>query len=332
MFENLSKKKLLNITIFQVGWFVCIFSGSLWAICFTLLVLVIHGVFFVKNSREWMVILLFSSLGISIDSTLIYFELLKATSPIIPLWLVCLWVLLSLTLCHGLQWLQNRLLLSAVAAAVIGPWSYWAGSQFVDIQLTTLPTSLPVLALLWALVMPLGLYLARRLCFKPVDGRKSSKNTLVLLLVLALINASGLVFLPFSHLVNAEPIDQRFMGEDTIDTGIVEVVGTAYDFKGKRILYKEIHTLINPLNRHVLYISPQSKTIAQKNINYENSLISPTYTQENYWAHEKTHANWGKNQLYLSFSHLSNPVNKVPNTKAVIETQKKREGLLLKAL
>jgi hypothetical protein len=302
-----SKKKLLNIALFQAGWFICIFAGSLWAVGATLLALLIHGFFFVKHAREWIVIVLFSALGIAIDSTLINFDILKSTSSLIPLWLICLWVFLSFTLCHSLQWLQDRLALSAVAAAVLGPWSYWAGSQFVDIQLTSLPISFLVLSLVWALVLPLGLFLARKLLSKPISNTKSKKKSLSPLLMLGLISASMVSFLPYSQSANAKPIDAPAAG-----TSIV--VGTAYDSEGEEILYKEIHTQTNALNRHVQYVSPQGNTIAKKNINYTNSLISPSYTLENYWANEKTYASWEESQLYLRFSHPPKANNESSDT------------------
>ena len=163
MLNDELRKKLLNLTIFQVGWLICIFCGSFWALATTLCALIIHGVFFVTHQNEWKVIAGFSCLGIVVDSGLVYGNILQTDSHLIPLWLACLWVLLSLTLCHSLQWLHYKPLLAAMLAAIIGPCCYWAGSQFVEIEFFPTFTNLVTLSLVWMLIMPSGLILARHL-------------------------------------------------------------------------------------------------------------------------------------------------------------------------
>ncbi|MFT5420601.1 MAG: hypothetical protein ACI9D5_001351 [Candidatus Endobugula sp.] len=296
----MAKDKLLNIAIFQVGWATCIFGGSFWAVVFTLCALVSHGLFFINNKREWAVIGLFSVFGILIDSTLIHFDILKSGATFIPLWLVCLWVLLSMTLCHSLKWLQKYLLLSAVAAALLAPWSYWVGSQFVNIELIPSVMNLLILAAAWALIIPMGLSLAKKLLSTHVDSAKSSKKISSPLLGLLVISSSSLGLFTYSPSSMANvvyPHDAKY--------GLIDVVGTAYDSQGEIILYKEIHRVQGESKRTVHYVSPKDKIVAKKQVDYTNSLISPAYTQENFWSNEQVRVNWIENELYLSFTNIA---------------------------
>ena len=44
---------ITNLALFQVGWFVCLLGGSVWALPFTALALVIHAKFIQHSPREW---------------------------------------------------------------------------------------------------------------------------------------------------------------------------------------------------------------------------------------------------------------------------------------
>ena len=81
----------------------------------------------------------------------------------IPVWLICLWVLFATTFMHALSWLSRYLSVAAVFAAVLGPASYWIGSELNDAYLgTPVLTSLLVMAVGWATLFPAGIYLTRR--------------------------------------------------------------------------------------------------------------------------------------------------------------------------
>lgn len=132
--------------------------------------LVIHGLGFVRERREWLLIACVSCLGWCIDSGLFYAGLLvnDDRSMFIPPWLACIWIMFSMTLCHLFSWLHNRLLLAACLGAVSGPLSYLGGSYWAPVTFTEpLWISLGVIAGIWLLLFPSVLYVARRIYVGP---------------------------------------------------------------------------------------------------------------------------------------------------------------------
>ena len=104
--------------------------------------------------------------GCSCRSARGHCDLLRYTDagwPGIPAWLICLWILFATTFMHALSWLTRYLWLAFVSAAVLGPASYWLGSEMSDASLgTPILTSLIVMAAGWAILFPSGIYLTRR--------------------------------------------------------------------------------------------------------------------------------------------------------------------------
>ena len=77
--------------------------------------------------------------------------------------MICLWILFATTFMHALSWLTRYLWLALVLAAVLGPASYWLGSELSDASLgTPILTSMIVMAAGWAILFPSGIYLTRR--------------------------------------------------------------------------------------------------------------------------------------------------------------------------
>ena len=161
------KKILINLVLFQIGWFVCVMGGDIYAVIFTIAALLIHNWLVLSNSVEWKLI------GIVVIVGCLWDMLMAQTGVIhygdtlllgIPLWLVCLWMLFATTFMHGLFWMNRHLPLAVIFAAVLGPASYWLGSNLTDAELgLPLMTSLLIMAVGWAALFPCGIYYAGRL-------------------------------------------------------------------------------------------------------------------------------------------------------------------------
>lgn len=148
---------LINALLFQVGWFLCILLGSVWAIVFTGLVLSIH--FYISGCRREDVLALLIALvvGLVHDSALIAAGIIQfAPGGVLPpLWLVCLWALLGITLNHSLQWIYKRFWLSSALGIIAGPLSYTAGAALSTAEWgVPLSDAVLVLAIMWLLVLP----------------------------------------------------------------------------------------------------------------------------------------------------------------------------------
>ena len=160
------KKKLLNLAIFQVGWLVCIVGGNLYAIAYTAIALLVHHWYVLEKKSEWQLVAIVIVVGSLWDvlmalSGMIYYP--NADLLGIPLWLICLWVLFATTFMHALSWLNRYLWMAAVFAGVMGPASYWFGSELSDAYFgVPIITSLVVMAVGWSALFPAGIYLTRR--------------------------------------------------------------------------------------------------------------------------------------------------------------------------
>jgi len=161
------KKILINLALFQIGWAVCVIGGDLYAIGFTLLALLIHNWLVLSNNTEWKLIGIVVLVGCLWDIAMAKTGVINyadASLLGIPLWLMCLWLLFATTFMHGLFWMQRYLWLAVIFAALLGPASYWLGSNLTDASFgLPLATSLVIMAAGWAVLFPAGIYYAGRL-------------------------------------------------------------------------------------------------------------------------------------------------------------------------
>ena len=161
------KKNLINLALFQVGWLVCVIGGNIYAVVFTAAALILHGWLVLSSQAEWKLIGLVAVIGSLWDIAMANTGVISygdATLLGIPPWLVCLWLLFATTFMHGLFWLKRYLWLAVIFAAVMGPASYWAGTNLTEARLgVPIITSLAIMATGWAVLFPCGIYYAGKL-------------------------------------------------------------------------------------------------------------------------------------------------------------------------
>jgi len=121
----------------------------------------VHLIFFLKNRRELWLILVATVIGILIDGLLIRVNVLETLdgSLVPPVWLMCLWLSFSLTLCHSLTWLWRSGWLAALAGSVAGPSSYGAGVALGAMHFGLSSGDIPwleilIYGLIWAILLP----------------------------------------------------------------------------------------------------------------------------------------------------------------------------------
>jgi len=160
------KGKIINLVIFQLGWMVCVVGGDLYAMAYTVAAVLIHHHGVLEKKSEWQLIAIVTLVGCLWDSLMVFSGVVYYPGPVfagIPAWLVCLWILFATTFMHALSWLSRYLWLALVSGAVLGPASYWLGSELNDAYLgTPVLTSMLVMALGWGTLFPAGIYLTRR--------------------------------------------------------------------------------------------------------------------------------------------------------------------------
>ena len=161
------RRPIINIVLFQSGWWACVFLSSLVSPFILLILLLIHLVFFSFNPlKETLLVFAVGVIGTLIDSTLMNLNVLEFPSTeftihnsLCPTWLSLLWMLFACTLYHSLFFLNNRIFLSMILGSIGATLSYIAGASFQ--KLTFLPVdifiSIPgeaILAIVWLPLLP----------------------------------------------------------------------------------------------------------------------------------------------------------------------------------
>jgi hypothetical protein len=165
--------KLLNFLLYQLGWFCCVL-GAAWGFprsgaFAALLFLLIHLLLADSRSAELRLILVSCLLGILVDSLQQSFGVLTfKTDPgwtlWLPLWVFVIWAQFASLLRFSLNWLSGHYLLGAGLGLIGGPLAYWGGVRIGAAEFGgNLLLSISSLALVWALMIPLLLWLRSRI-------------------------------------------------------------------------------------------------------------------------------------------------------------------------
>ncbi|MEM6639426.1 MAG: DUF2878 domain-containing protein [Pseudomonadota bacterium] len=157
-------ESVITLIIFKLSWLAIVF-GAVWERPW-LGLLAIGGFFayeVVARGRRAVVFpaLVVGALGFAVDNIYVLSGLISFSTDSVgyaPYWMALLWVNFALIVEHGLVFLHNRPLLAALLGAIGGPSAYLAGVKLGLIGLDVAPAAvLSVIALTWALAMPLML-------------------------------------------------------------------------------------------------------------------------------------------------------------------------------
>ena len=164
-------RTLINFFAFQVGWFSCVLgaaNGLPWlGVLVVCLIVSLHIRSADQPAHEIQLLVLSVILGLVFDSLLVSSGWVRYPSGmmvagIAPYWILAMWALFSTTLNLSMAWLKNSLVLASVMGAVFGPLSYLAGQRLGAIELVDSRSSMIMLAIIWALVMPILVFAASR--------------------------------------------------------------------------------------------------------------------------------------------------------------------------
>jgi len=160
-----------NFIFFQIGWFACVLGGANqvpWlGVVVTGLAVAYHLWQAAQPRLELMLVLLAGGLGALLDSLPVALGWLTYPSGMFlagaaPSWIIAMWILFATTLNVSLRWLKGRRALAALLGAVAGPLAYYAGAKLGGVTLLEPTAALGLLALIWALAMPVLMALANR--------------------------------------------------------------------------------------------------------------------------------------------------------------------------
>lgn len=163
---------LINMASFYIGWFACL-QGAIrnlpWLGALVMAALLALHLFLTENrAQELRFILVTGLLGSGLDSLLMLSGLYTFTNHTLawlcPVWMTALWMGFASTLNHSMRWLHGRYVLACLLGASGGPLSYYVGMHIgVLTFVPSLLVTLAVLAVVWSLVVPGLLWLARNM-------------------------------------------------------------------------------------------------------------------------------------------------------------------------
>ena len=159
---------IANIVFVQAGWFACVLGaahGLPWL--GTLGMVVILAWHLSRAPRPLLELRLVAAtvaLGIVLDGTLLASGAVKFPNGqwftlLTPHWMMALWAEFAISLNVALRWLKYRPGLAAALGAAAGPMSFLAGMRLGAVQILHPTLALALLALGWAVLMPLLLAL-----------------------------------------------------------------------------------------------------------------------------------------------------------------------------
>ncbi|MHC5350530.1 DUF2878 domain-containing protein [Metapseudomonas furukawaii] len=150
---------IANALLFQLGWLACVLASQRpWLLVIVPAILAIHFFWVASWAREGRMIATVFFLGSALDSFLGNLGVFDfpGESRLLPLWLALLWALLATTLNHSLAWSARPWWRASLLGALFAPPAYLAGARLADVSLPLgTITTLALLALIWALVLPL---------------------------------------------------------------------------------------------------------------------------------------------------------------------------------
>lgn len=154
------KNLVLNGLSLAVGVTGCLLLPAKPAVLMTLILLVIHSR--ISLPGEWRLIIQVTVIGWLYDAILLRSGVLGGLEQP-AIWQLCLWALLATSLCHLLRGLQQWFFLSPLAGAVTGSLLYLLVTRLTVLEpLWVIPHFLMVIAASWALLLPLLVFIARR--------------------------------------------------------------------------------------------------------------------------------------------------------------------------
>jgi hypothetical protein len=162
---------LINFAAFQIGWLACVIGGAQqmpWlGTGLALAIISLHLWLSPRPRQELALVLTAGVIGAAWDSLLVTFGWLVYPSGTLiantaPHWIVALWMVFATTLNVSMRWLRQRWLLAAVLGAIAGPLSYFIGYRLGGVEFPQFWTSMLVLGLGWAVLMPVLMALAER--------------------------------------------------------------------------------------------------------------------------------------------------------------------------
>jgi len=159
----------VNFIIFQVCWFACVIGAAKnlgWLgplLVFITVPLQIH--LLTENHRAEIFFAIICGISGSLLETLmivasVYTPVDQVWGQVCPPWMAALWFNFALLVSISLAWLKGKYTAAAILGAIAGPVAYWGGEKLGALTVAAkFNRGYMILAVIWALALPLLVYL-----------------------------------------------------------------------------------------------------------------------------------------------------------------------------
>ena len=163
---------LVNFIGFQVGWFACVLGAAndkeLLGMIIALGIVIYHVVNQGDSRKELKLVLAATVIGLLWETWVLNLNILRYPSHPealfwAPTWLIMMWALFATTINLSMGWLKDRWVLAVFMGAIFGPLAFVAGEKLGAVVFLDSTLSMITLAIGWALLMPLLLWIAERI-------------------------------------------------------------------------------------------------------------------------------------------------------------------------
>lgn len=163
--------QLLNFALFQAAWFAGVLGAAhdapLLGTMVVFAVIAWHLTVSARPATEAKLVAAALAIGAAFETFCVQLGQVTYASGqpephLAPYWMVAMWGLLAIALNVTMRWMKRRWLLAAALGAIAGPMSYAAGVHLGAATFRQPSAALATLAVGWALLMPLMMWLSDR--------------------------------------------------------------------------------------------------------------------------------------------------------------------------
>jgi hypothetical protein len=163
--------KIANLVVFQAAWFAAVLGAAhqipLWGTACLIAAIAWHLGISARPAVEARLIGVVALIGFVAESAIVMQGHVRYPSGqpvawLAPYWIVAMWAELAIALNVTLRWLKGRPGLAALLGAVGGPASFAGGVKLGGAQFIDRLPALATLACVWAVLMPLLMWLSER--------------------------------------------------------------------------------------------------------------------------------------------------------------------------
>jgi hypothetical protein len=170
---------LVNLVVFQIAWLLSVIGGAQqmpWlGPAAALVALSLHLRAARKPFEELLLVAICAVIGAGFDSALVAagwvsYQAGQFSPHFAPYWIITMWMLFAMTLNVSMRWLRGKPVFAALLGLYGGPASYLGGAALGAIVLVQKTEALIALAIGWAVMLPVLMWLAENLDGMP--GRR----------------------------------------------------------------------------------------------------------------------------------------------------------------